>query len=301
MNELKPLYESNLQGIKLLARGKVRDVYEVENGEGQKQILFVASDRISAFDHLMTSPVAGKGATLNQLSKFWFEKTRHIIPNHFIRDDLSQYPRALNEFSSQIEGRSMLVEKCEPLPFEFVVRGYIAGSGWSEYKRTGAVCQVKLPSDLVKYQRLEKPIFTPATKKSNGHDENISFEQMAEILGYEVAHKLRRISIELYNFGHEFLEPKGILLADTKFEFGKLENGEIVLIDELMTPDSSRFWRKENYKAGRVPENFDKQILRDYLESTNWDKKSPPPSIPEKIIERTKEKYLEIQKIILYC
>jgi phosphoribosylaminoimidazole-succinocarboxamide synthase len=295
---IKSLFESDLGETKLIARGKVRDVYEVEGENGEKQILFIATDRISAFDSLMADPVEEKGLILNQLSKFWLEKTDHIIANHFITDDLSQYPKNLAQFSDQLNQRSMLVKKCKPLPVEFVVRGYVAGSGWAEYQRTGAICGVELPVGLKKYQKLENPIFTPATKASDGHDENITYEQMVEILGENISEKLRQASILLYNFGHDFLEPKGILLADTKFEFGEEENGNLILIDEIMTPDSSRFWKKESYEAGSNPENFDKQILRDYLESVGWDKKPPPPAIPDEIIQRTKNKYLEIQKII---
>ena len=295
---INSLYESNLGKTKLIARGKVRDVYEVEGEQGKKQILFVATDRISAFDSLMAEAVGGKGIILNQLSKFWLEKTKHIITNHFITDDLSKYPKNLSEFSDQLNQRSMLVKKCKPLPCEFVVRGFVAGSGWAEYQKTGAICGVELPLGLKKYQKLDEPIFTPATKASDGHDENINYEQMVEILGENVSEKLRQASIDLYNFGYKFLEPKGILLADTKFEFGEEENGDLILIDEVMTPDSSRFWKKENYKAGHNPENFDKQILRDYLESVAWDKNPPPPPIPNEIIQKTKNKYAEIQKII---
>ncbi len=283
---MKTVFETNFPDIKLLRKGKVREVYEVED-----YILFVASDRISAFDVIMNEPVPGKGALLSSISKFWFEITTDIIPNHFISDNVNNYPEVCKKYADELEGRSMLVKKATPLPVEFVVRGYIAGSGWKEYQETGKITGIKLPEGLQKYDKLPEPIFTPATKADEGHDENINFDQCAEILGMETASKLRDISIALYNFGAEYLDSKGIILCDTKFEFGTLDDGTLILIDEALTPDSSRFWLKSEWAPGREVVNFDKQVLRDYLETLTWDKQPPAPKLPKEIIDKALSKY----------
>ncbi len=282
----KIVFETNLNELKIFRKGKVREVYEVDN-----LLLVIASDRISAFDVIMNEPVPEKGKILSQISKFWFENTKHIISNHYISSKIGEYPEICQQYSDVLDGRSMIVKKCNPLPIEFVVRGYLAGSGWKEYKTFGTVCGIKLDSGLQENQKLPYPIFTPATKAETGHDENINFEEMSKIIGIELSNKLKDISIELYNFGAEFLDKNGIILADTKFEFGIDENGEAILIDEALTPDSSRFWLKENYQIGKSQMNFDKQVLRDYLESINWNKMPPPPTLPEEIINKTLEKY----------
>lgn len=281
------MYDEIINNLNLLRQGKVREVYDL--GE---QLLIVASDRISAFDVIMNERIIGKGKILSTISKFWFGKTEHIIPNHYINDDLLQIPDLSAKDKEYLEDRSMIVKKCEPLPVEFVVRGYIAGSGWKEYLKTQTVCDIPLPSGLKKYEKLPEPIFTPATKATDGHDENINFERAQEILGKETAEHLKNISIALYKFGHDYLDERGIILADTKFEFGMFE-GEPILIDEALTPDSSRFWLKEHYEPGKEQYNFDKQVLRDYLESTDWNKTPPPPVLPNKIINQTLDKYKE--------
>ncbi len=280
------VFETNFDDLKIFRKGKVREVYEVEN-----YLLVVASDRISAFDVIMNEAVPEKGQILSQISKFWFEKTNSIIKNHFISSVVNEYPEICHKYSDVLNGRSMIVKKCKPLPIEFVVRGYIAGSGWKEYSKYQTVCGIKLESGLQENQKLSNPIFTPATKADTGHDENISFEKMVEIIGIDLSEKLRDISIKLYEFGAEYLLKRGIILADTKFEFGLDENDEPILIDEALTPDSSRFWTAENYKIGKSQINFDKQILRDYLESIDWNKMPPPPTLPDEIIEKTLEKY----------
>ncbi|NLO19501.1 MAG: phosphoribosylaminoimidazolesuccinocarboxamide synthase [Ignavibacteria bacterium] len=274
--------------LKKVKSGKVRDIYEYKN-----LLLIVASDRISAFDLIMNEPISGKGELLTKISAHWFNCTRHIINNHLIEADFEKFPVELQKYRPELEGRSMLVKKCNVLPVECIVRGYIVGSGWKEYKKSQSVCQIPLPAGLLEFQKLPTPIFTPSTKAEAGHDENISFEQMKSIIGSELAEKIKNISIEIYNFGAKKLEEKGILLADTKFEFGIDESNELLIIDEMLTPDSSRFWLKKYYAPGKEQVNFDKQILRDYLESINWNKKPPPPSLPQEIILKTYEKYKE--------
>lgn len=295
MKEIFTLFESNFPDLKLLSRGKVREVYDLGNS-----LLFVASDRISAFDVIMGEAVPGKGVFLNKISKYWFENTKHIINNHLITDDLSKYPQNLMHYSKELNGRSMIVKKCKPLPIEFVVRGYIAGSGWKEYQANSTICGVEIPKGKLKYSKLDNPIFTPATKAETGHDENIDFEKAADILGKERAIYLRDIAIKLYEFGRDTLAKKGIILADTKFEFGEDENGELILIDEVMTPDSSRFWNADSYKEGEEPHNFDKQTLRDWLETQDWNKEAPAPKVPEDIIGKIISQYKLIsEKIFL--
>lgn len=283
---MKLMLKSDFKNLKLINVGKVREVYEVED-----KILFVTSDRISAFDVIMDQPIPNKGAILSAISAFWFEKTKRIVKNHFITNEVAKYPQACQEYASELEGRSMLVKKCKPLPIECIVRGYVAGSGWKDYKKTGKICGIEIPSGLQEFEKLPEAIFTPSTKASEGHDENISFEQAAGIIGKEKADKIKEYSLALYKFAAEYLLSKGLVLADTKFEFGEDENGEIILIDEALTPDSSRFWLLEDYAPGKPQMNFDKQVLRDYLESIDWNKMPPPPVLPDEIINKTSEKY----------
>lgn len=287
------IYETDFKGIKLQRRGKVRDVYDL----GDK-LLIVATDRISAFDVIMRQPVPDKGKILSQISKFWFEKTAHIISNHLISTNLHEYPEILLLYKNSLKSRSMLVKKARPFPVECVVRGYLAGSGWKEYLQNHSVCGIALPEGLEQYGKLPDAIFTPATKAEHGHDENITFEQTAEIIGHDDAEFLKDISIKLYSFAHEYLWDRGIILADTKFEFGRTDSGEIILIDEALTPDSSRFWLKESWAPGKEQYNFDKQILRDYLESIAWDKTPPPPELPKEILYFTLEKYVQAYELI---
>ncbi len=289
MNEV---YNTNLEELDLVKRGKVRDIYSL--GEA---LLFVASDRISAFDVIMKEPIPSKGKILTQISVHWFGITREIIPNHFITCDVNEFPESCRNYRNILEDRSLLVKKTEPLPVEFVVRGYIAGSGWKEYKQSQKICGIEFPGGLQEYSKLPEPVFTPATKEESGHDINIDFDRAASILGNERAEYLRDKSIELYNFGAEYLWKRGIILADTKFEFGVYED-EIILIDEALTPDSSRFWLIEDYKAGGVQTNFDKQVLRDYLETLDWGKVYPPPSLPGEIINKTLDKYKSAYRMI---
>lgn len=280
------VFETNFEDIKLFRRGKVRDVYDLDD-----KLLFVASDRISAFDVIMNEAIPKKGEILTEISQFWFEKTKHILPNHFISSNIEDYPDICKKYEAELTKRSMLVKKSKPILLECVVRGYIAGSGWKEYKKQGTICGVQLPAGLLEYQKLSEPIFTPSTKAEVGHDENISFIEACSIVGKEIAEKVRDYSLKLYNFAYEYLYKRGIILADTKFEFGLNNNDEIILIDEALTPDSSRFWLLDDYSVGRAQMNFDKQVLRDYLESTNWNKKAPAPKLPEEIIQKTLEKY----------
>jgi phosphoribosylaminoimidazole-succinocarboxamide synthase len=247
----------------------------------------------------MHEPIPYKGIILTQISKFWLTNTSHIVPNHFITDDVTNYPDECKEYSETLRGRSMLVRKCKPLPIEAIVRGYIAGSGWKEYKKSGTICGIPLPEGLVEFQKLPEPIFTPSTKAEVGHDENVDFEYAKNILGTELAEKVRDISLNLFNFASNYLESRNLILADTKFEFGIDENGELILIDEVLTPDSSRFWLKEDYAPGKPQYNFDKQVLRDYLESLNWNKVPPPPHLPEAIIKQIVEKYKEAYQRII--
>lgn len=285
MNGLK---FTNIEELGQVKRGKVRDVYDLGT-----ELLIISSDRISAFDVIMNEAIPGKGIILNQISKFWFDKTKSIINNHYISDELSNIDKLKESDVNVLDKRSMIVKKTKVFPIECVVRGYIAGSGWKEYLQTQEICGNKLPKGLVEFQKLDNPIFTPATKAEEGHDENISFEKMCEIIGYDNSEYLKNKSIELYKFASEYLDSKGIIIADTKFEFGLTDSNEIILIDEALTPDSSRFWLKELYKAGTLQYNFDKQILRDYLLSLNWDKTPPPPTLPTYVINNTLQKYKE--------
>lgn len=289
------LKETNLPNLKLFRRGKVRDVYDL--GE---HLLVVATDRISAFDYVMKQCIPNKGKILNKITVFWFDHTKQIIPNHLITDDLKFFPEECKQYTDQLEDRTMLVKKAQAFPIEFVVRGYIAGSAWKEYQKYRTINGLELPSGLQEFEKLPEPIFTPSTKETDKHDENITFEKMANIIGEDYAKYLRDKSIELYLFAQNYIEKKGLILADTKFEFGLKSNGEVILIDEALTPDSSRYWAKSTYAVGVEQNNFDKQVLRDYLLSTNWDRNSEPPDLPEEIIQKTLAKYEEAQRIILY-
>lgn len=291
---MKALFETNISDLNLKHRGKVRDIYDLGN-----YLLFVATDRISAFDVIMNEPIEDKGKILATISAFWFQLTKHIIPNHFITNNFYEYPEICRPYKDQLIGRSMLVVKCEPLPIEAVVRGYLAGSGWKEYQKSHTVCGHSLPAHLQEFAKLPEPIFTPATKEEQGHDINITFEQMSDIIGHELAQKVKDTSIKLYNFGSDFLVKKGLILADTKFEFGLTKDGTLILIDEVMTPDSSRIWLSDEYAPGKSQYNFDKQILRDYLESIDWNKQYPPPPLPENVIKATLEKYKEAHRRII--
>jgi phosphoribosylaminoimidazole-succinocarboxamide synthase len=287
------LRESRLLGVKLFSRGKVRDVYEV----GDDRLLIIATDRLSAFDVVMQEPIPDKGRVLTQLSRFWFGLLRELGPSHFLSADVAEYPEKLEPFRDQLEGRSMLVTKAKAFPIECVVRGYLAGSGWKDYRATGAVCGIHLPAGLVESSRLDEPIFTPATKAQEGHDENISWEETVARIGEDAAKRLRQFSLELYAKGRDYADARGIIIADTKFEFG-LGHAEVMLIDEVLTPDSSRFWPKEGYQPGRSQPSFDKQFVRDYLESVDWNKQPPPPSLPPEVVEITSKKYREAYRLL---
>jgi len=277
----------------MFSRGKVRDVYEVSGD----RLLIVATDRLSAFDVVMAEPIPDKGRVLTQLSCFWFGFFEGQIPHHFLTASLDQYPRELETFRDQLEGRSMLVKRARPFPIECVVRGYLAGSGWKDYKASGAVCGVELPSGLRESSKLDQPIFTPATKAQTGHDENISWAEMVSHIGAEASNRLRELSLTLYSRARDYAEGRGIIVADTKFEFGT--NGDqIILIDEVLTPDSSRFWPRAGYEPGKAQPSFDKQFVRDYLESTGWNKQPPPPPLPHEVVEKTSEKYREAYRLL---
>ena len=288
------ILESNIKSCPLINRGKVRDLYDLGD-----QLLIVSSDRISAYDSVLASGIYAKGEVLTQLSKFWFSLTEDIVENHYITDDIAGFSQKLADDLDVLQGRSMVVKKAKPLPIECIVRGYITGSGWAEYKKQGTVCGLKLNDGLVESEKLSEPIFTPSTKAEQGeHDENINFEQCVNIVGSDIANKVKDLSIAIYSKARDYAESKGILIADTKFEFGTLDNGKIILIDEVLTPDSSRFWPKALYEAGRGQESYDKQIVRDYLTSIGWDKKPPPPKLPDEIAEKTSNKYIEVLDLL---
>ena len=293
MNNNDVLATTDFPSIKLLKRGKVRDIYEV--GE---YLLIVATDRVSAFDVVMKEGIPYKGKVLTQISKFWFDLFKNDIKNHIVSMDINDYPIACVPYRDNLESRSMLVLKSKPLEIECIVRGYISGSGWNEYQKNSSICKINLPGGLKESDKLPEPIFTPSTKAEIGtHDENISFEKAADIVGKEIAQKVRDISISIYQKAHDYAIQKGIIIADTKMEFGIYDN-ELILIDELLTPDSSRFWPKETYVSGKGQESFDKQFLRDYLNSLVWDKQPPAPPLPEEVISTTSKKYLEALKIL---
>ena len=283
-----PLYESNLKSLKRVGRGKVRDIYAV----GDDRLLIVVTDRLSAFDVVLADPIPDKGRVLNEMAAFWFDKLAHVVPNQLTGIDPESVVQG-EEDKAQVRGRSMVVKKLKPLPIEAVVRGYLIGSGWKDYQKTGAVCGIRLPAGLKQAQQLPAPIFTPATKAAEGHDENISFAQVEQLIGAELAAKVREVSILLYREAADYAAGKGILIADTKFEFGLDDKGTLVLIDEALTADSSRFWPADSYREGISPPSFDKQYVRDYLESLTWDKVAPAPRLPADVIERTSQKYRE--------
>jgi phosphoribosylaminoimidazole-succinocarboxamide synthase len=282
------MFEEPLPGLRLFNRGKVRDIYDLGDN-----LLLVATDRISAFDVILPTAIPGKGKILTALSEFWFGIINDIIPNHLITTRFDQFPAACLPYRDKLEGRSMLVKKSTPAPVECIVRGYLAGSGWKDYQNTGSVCGIRLPHGLVEASRLEQPIFTPSTKAATGaHDVNITFDDMLMKLGKKRAEAMRDSSLAIYQRASQLAEKKGIIIADTKFEFG-LEADKVILIDEVLTPDSSRFWPAEGYRPGKTPDSFDKQFVRDYLLSLPWDMKSPPPELPLQIVKRTQEKYAE--------
>jgi phosphoribosylaminoimidazole-succinocarboxamide synthase len=287
------LLQTELADLHLHARGKVRDLYAA--GEF---LLMVATDRISAFDHVLGSGIPGKGQVLTQLSLFWFDFLADIVPSHLITADVLKYPPDVAAHADELRGRSMLVAKAQMFPVECVVRGYISGSGWKDYQATGKVCGIALPPGLRESEKLPEPIFTPASKSLDGeHDENISFDQMAARIGRQSAETLRKLSLEIYAKASEYAETRGLILADTKFEFGRTARG-IVLADEALTPDSSRYWPRDTYKPGGPQVSFDKQYVRDYLEDIHWNKKAPAPPLPENVIQRTQEKYLEAYRLL---
>jgi phosphoribosylaminoimidazole-succinocarboxamide synthase len=287
------LTQTRLRGVKFFSRGKVRDVYEAGTG----QLLIVATDRLSAFDVIMGEGIPGKGWVLTQLSCFWFEMFGKSFPNHFLSSKLEDYPSELQPFGDQLEGRSMLVQKTEPFPIECVVRGYLAGSGLKEYRATGKVCGIELPAGLSEGSKFDRPIFTPATKALTGHDENITWEETVSRIGRETAQRLRDYSLELYSKASDYAAGRGIIIADTKFEWGRNGN-DILLIDEALTPDSSRFWPQQGYQPGKSQPSFDKQFVRDYLESIHWNKQPPPPPLPNEVVERTSEKYRQAYSLL---
>jgi phosphoribosylaminoimidazole-succinocarboxamide synthase len=282
------ILNTDLPDLKLVARGKVRDIYDL--GE---TLLIVTTDRISAFDVIMNEGIPDKGYVLTQISAFWFRQMEDIIPNHVISTEVQEFPVECQPYADILKGRSMLVKKAKPLPVECIVRGYISGSGWKDYKATGAICGIKLPAGLMESDRLAEPIFTPSTKAELGeHDENISFERCVELVGTEIAEKIRDVTIAIYKRARDIAATKGIIIADTKFEYG-IHNGELIIIDECMTPDSSRFWPMASYRPGGSQPSFDKQFLRDHLETLDWGKTAPPPPLPDEIVRKTGEKYME--------
>ena len=282
------LLNTDFPDLKVYASGKVRDLYQVDDDH----LLFVATDRISAFDYVLATGIPQKGRVLTQLSLFWFEFLNRIVPNHLATADVHRYPRELQKYASQLHGRSMLVVRADMIAIECVVRGYLSGSGWKEYKTNGAVCGIKLPAGLRESDKLPEPIFTPAIKATSGHDENISFEHMVTLAGRELSEQLRDLSIRVYQTAADYAETRGIIIADTKFEFGRTPDG-LVLADEVLTPDSSRFWPKDRYQPGGPQDSFDKQYVRDYLEAIKWNKQPPAPALPPEVAARTSEKYIE--------
>jgi phosphoribosylaminoimidazole-succinocarboxamide synthase len=292
LHQIPILLQTNFPGLRLRSRGKVRDIYEFNDA-----LVLVATDRISAFDVVMAEGIPFKGKVLTSISEYWFEQMKDIVPNHVLSTIVYDFPSACRPYVRDLEDRSMLVKKTQPLPIECVVRGYLSGSSWLEYQQHQSICSIKLPSGLAESDRLPEPIFTPATKEQLGkHDENISFDRAVALIGGELAERVRELSLAVYRRAVEMAETKGIIIADTKMEFGITEQGELILIDELLTPDSSRFWLKDRYRPGRHQESFDKQFVRDYLLSINFNKKPPPPRLPEEVIFKTAALYLEALK-----
>ena len=294
MSAATTLLQTSLPDLKLLRRGKVRDVYEVDDDS----LLIVATDRISAFDCILPTPIERKGEVLTSLSKFWFAQLKDVVANHLIESDVDAMPEAIKRHAQTLGGRSMLVHRAKVFPVECVVRGYLVGSGWKDYKRTGEVCGHKLPEGLVESAKLPEALFTPSTKAEEGHDENITEDQVREIIGAEKTALLRDTSLRLYREAEEYARQRGIIIADTKFEFGLDKNGQLMLVDEVLTPDSSRFWPADEYEPGRSQPSFDKQFVRDYLETLDWDKKPPAPSVPNEIAAATTERYLEAYRLL---
>ncbi len=291
---MEVITETGFLGMPLFRQGKVRDIYEVGD-----DLLIISTDRISAFDVIMEQGIPGKGAVLNRLAEFWFNRTADIVDNHMITTDVDELPAEFRRHAELLRDRSMLVRRAEPLPVECVVRGYLAGSGWKDYMSTGAICGIDLPEGMKQADRLPEPIFTPATKAELGdHDENIPFDEVARQLGEGMGERLKELSLELYSRGSEVAESRHVILADTKFEFGD-RSGGLLLIDEILTPDSSRFWPRDSWEPGHDQVNLDKQVLRDWLETLDWDKRPPPPELPPEIIEQTAERYQYIRKVLL--
>jgi phosphoribosylaminoimidazole-succinocarboxamide synthase len=293
MSAVKTVSETSVQGLNLLHRGKVRDVYEIN----EHQLLLVATDRISAFDCVMPTPIPNKGAILTTLSAFWFAHLGHLTGHHLITNNFDEMPKIIQQ-NEDLRGRSTLVKRTKVFPVECVVRGYLEGSGWKDYKATGKICGHQLPEGLRQCDKLPEPLFTPATKAATGHDENISEIEFVKIIGAETAAKLSSLSLKIYKEASDYALLKGIIIADTKFEFGLDENDNILLIDEVLTPDSSRFWSAENYEPGHAQPSFDKQFLREYLETLEWNKQPPAPALPNKIVEATTERYLAAYKLL---
>lgn len=290
-----PVFETNLKHLSLITRGKVRDIYDVD----ESHMLIVTTDRLSAFDVVLPDPVPNKGVVLTQVSNFWFDKLSHIVPNHFSKLTLKDL-KISKEEREVLEGRSVIVKKLKPLPVEAIVRGYIIGSGWKDYQQTGKVCGIDLPEGLKLADKLPETLFTPSTKAEvGGHDENISFKKMHALIGGYLADEIKRISLELYTEASSYALSKGIIIADTKFEFGLDEKGALVLIDEILSPDSSRFWSADQYQAGVSPLSFDKQFIRDYLETLDWDKTPPGPHLPADVLEKSANKYQEVADLLL--
>ena len=286
------VYQTDIKELKLFKRGKVRDVYELDG-----RLLIVATDRISCFDAVLPTPIPDKGKILTSISVFWFSFLKDIVSNHFISSSLSDFSNILHDKKDALNGRCMIVKKCRIIPFECIVRGYLSGSGWREYKKKGEVCGIKLSEGLKESSELREPIFTPSTKVSSGHDENVDFEYMKNKVGKKLSEKIKEISISLYNEASDYAEGKGIIIADTKFEFG-IDNGNLILVDEVLTPDSSRFWLKDNYSPGGPQLSFDKQFVRDYLIESGWDKTGIPPKLPSAIVDKTVEKYRQAFKLL---
>ena len=287
------LSQSSLPEFTLLKRGKVRDVYTVDDDH----LLIVATDRISAFDCILPTPIARKGEVLTRLSRFWFQKLNEVVPNHYVTTDFEKMPAAIQR-NAELDKRSMLVKKADVFPVECVVRGYLVGSGWKDYLRTGEVCGHKLPENLLESAELSQPIFTPATKAEEGHDENITEAQMQDVIGAADTAYLREVSLRLYDEAREYARQRGIIIADTKFEFGRDKQGQIILVDEVLTPDSSRFWPAETYAPGKSQPSFDKQFVRDYLETLGWNKQPPAPQLPDQVASATSERYVEAYRLL---
>ena len=286
------LMQTDLSEIKLHSRGKVRDIYDLGNA-----LLFIATDRLSAFDVVLPTAIPDKGKVLTRMSLFWFGMFREVVPNHVITDNVDDYPESVQPFRDQIEGRSLLVRRARVFPLECVVRGYLAGSGWKDYQRTGRVCGIRLPEGLRESGKLPEPIFTPSTKAATGHDENISEDEAAAIVGRDVVDRLRELSVEIYRRAADYAAGRGIIICDTKFEFGLID-GELAIVDEMLTPDSSRFWPAAEYEPGRTQASFDKQFVRDYLEAVGWDKKPPAPELPPEVVRSTSAKYAEAFRLL---